>query len=207
MRYHKIPDEAVWRLPMYLSGLLFSLEKSRETISSRELADFLAVHPWQIRKDLSYFGVSGTPGVGYSVKKLSKQIKKVLNLNTNHKAVLVGAGNLGAAFLAYPDFKVYGIEITVAFDNDPKKIGRKIKNIIIKDAAKLSLIKRQKVDIGIIAVPCQSAQDVADNLVKSGIKSILNFSPCRINVPNNVKIFTIDIAMELARLPYYMPAS
>ncbi|MHC4221057.1 MAG: redox-sensing transcriptional repressor Rex [Planctomycetota bacterium] len=204
MRYHRIPDEAVWRMPIYLRGLLL-LEKPREIISSRELADFLGVHPWQIRKDFSYFGIEGTPGVGYKVKKLSKQIKKILNLNVNHKAVLVGAGNLGAAILAYPGFKIYGFEITAVFDNAPKKIGQKIANLNIRDVAKLSLIKRQKVDLGIIAVPRQSAQEVADNLVKSGIKGILNFSPSRINVPKKIKVFTIDIAMDLARLPYYMP--
>ena len=204
MRYHRIPDEAVWRMPIYLRGLLL-LEKPREIISSQELADFLGVHPWQIRKDFSYFGILGTPGVGYKVKKLSKQIKKILNLNINHKAVLVGAGNLGAAILAYPGFKIYGFEITAVFDNAPKKIGQKIANLNIRDVAKLSLIKRQKVDLGIIAVPRQWAQEVADNLVKSGIKGILNFSPRRINVPKKIKVFTIDIAMDLARLPYYMP--
>ncbi len=207
MRYRRIPDEAVWRLPIYLRGLLFSLEKSQETVSSQELADFLGVHPWQIRKDLSYFGVFGTPGVGYKVKKLSRQIKKILKLNINHKAVLVGTGNLGTAILTHPGFKVYGFEITAVFDNDPKKIGQKIENINIKDVAKLSLIKRQKVDLGIITVPRQSAQEVADNLVRSGIKGILNFSPCHINVPKKVKVITIDIAMDLARLPYYMPTS
>ncbi|MHC5062049.1 MAG: redox-sensing transcriptional repressor Rex [Planctomycetota bacterium] len=207
MRYRKIPDEAVRRMPIYLRGLLFSSEKPRGTISSQELADHLGVPPWQIRKDFSYFGIFGTPGVGYKVKKLSKQIKKILNLNTIHKAVLVGAGNLGTAILAYPGFKIYGFEVAAVFDNDPRKIGRKIENINVKDVAKLSLIKRQKVDLGIIAIPRHSAQEVADNLVKSGIKGILNFSPCRINVPRKVKIITIDIAMDLARLPYYMPST
>ena len=206
MRYRRIPDEAVWRLPIYLRGLLFSLEKSQETISSQELANSLGVNPWQIRKDLSYFGVFGTPGVGYKTKKLSTQIKKILNLNVSHQAVLVGAGNLGTAILAYPGFKIYGFEITAVFDNDPKKIGQKFEHIAIKDVAKLSMVKRQKVALGIIAVPRQSAQEIADNLVESGIRGILNFSPCRINVPKKVKVFTIDIAMELARLPYYMPA-
>jgi len=207
MRYHKIPDEAVWRLPIYLRGLLFSLERSQETLSSRELADSIGVNPWQIRKDLSYFGVLGIPGVGYKVKKLSKQIKKILNLNIGHRAVLVGAGNLGTAILAYPGFKIYGFEITSVYDNDPEKIGQKFEDIDIKDAAELSLIKDQNVNLGIIAVPRQSAQEIADTLIESGIRGILNFSSCRLNVPKKVKVSTIDIAMELARLPYYMPAS
>ena len=207
MRYHRIPDEAVRRLPIYLRGLLFSLEKSQETISSRELADFLGVSPWQIRKDFSYFGGFGTPGVGYNIEKLIKQIKKILKLNRVHNAVLVGFGNLGTAILAYPGFKVYGFNITAVFDNDSKKIGRKIGSITVKDAAKLGSLKRRKVDLGIIAVPRQAAQEIADRLVKAGIRGILNFSPCRVNVPKKVKVITIDIAMDLARLPYYMPAS
>ena len=207
MRYRRISDEAVWRLPIYLRGLLFSLEKSQETISSYKLADFLGIQPWQIRKDFSYFGILGTPGVGYNVKKLSMQIKRILNLSVGHKAVLIGAGNLGKAILAYPGFKIYGFEINAIFDNDPKKIGRKIENINIKDVAKLSLLKRQKIKLGIIAIPREAAQEVADNLVKAGIKGILNFSPCRINVHKKVNVINIDIAMDLARLTYYMPAS
>ena len=175
MRYHKIPDEAVQRLPLYLRGLLFSLEKSRDTISSKELADSLGVPPWQIRKDFSYFGILGTSGVGYKVEKLSSQIKKILNLNVNHKAVLVGAGNLGAALLAYPGFKIYGFEIAAVFDSDPKKIGKKIGDISIKDVAKLAQIKSKKVDLGIIAVPRQAEQEVADSLVRSGMGGILTF--------------------------------
>jgi len=207
MRYRKIPDEAVRRLPIYLRGLLFSLNKSQETISSQALADFLRVSSWQIRKDFSYFGGFGTPGVGYNVEKLTKQIKKILKLNVVHNAVLVGAGNLGKAILAYSGFKIYGFNIIAVFDNDPKKIGQKIENINIEDVAKLSVIKRQKINLGIVAVPSEVAQKIADNLIKSGIKGILNFSPCRINVPKKVKVITIDIAMDLARLPYYMSAS
>jgi redox-sensing transcriptional repressor len=207
MRYHKIPDEAVRRLPMYLRGLLFSLDRSQGTISSQELADSLSFNSWQIRKDFSYFGVFGTPGVGYNIEKLIKQIKNILKLNVVHNAVLVGTGNLGRAILAYTGFKIYGFNIIAVFDNDPKKIGRKFRNITIENVAKLSSIKRRKVNMGIIAVPRKAAQEVADSLIKSDIKGILNFSPCRINVPKKVKVITIDIAMDLARLPYYMPAS
>ena len=103
--------------------------------------------------------------------------------------------------------EVYGFEIVAVFDSNPKKIGKKIGDINIKDVAKLSQMKGKKVDLGIIAIPRQSAQEVADSLVKSGINGILNFSPCRINVPKKVKLITIDIAMDLARLPYYMPAN
>ena len=207
MRYHKIPDEAVRRLPIYLQGLLFSSEQGQQSISSRNLANLLGVNPWQIRKDFSYFGDFGTPGVGYNVEKLAKQIKKILKLDVGHKAALIGVGNLGSAILAYPGFKIYGFDIAAAFDIDSKKVGRKVKNITIEDASNLRTLKKRKINLAIIAVHRGAAQETADALVKAGVKGILNFSPCYITVPKKVKVITIDIAMDLARLPYYMPAS
>ena len=206
MRYHKIPDETVRRLPLYLRGLLFLLEQDRQNISSRDMADFLGVNPWQIRKDFSYFGEFGTPGVGYKIEKLTKEIKKILKIHVVRKAALVGVGNLGSAVLAYPGFKIYGFDIAAAFDINPKKIGRKISDVIIEDVSNFRALKRRKIDLAIIAVPRDAAQQTADALVKAGVKGILNFSPCYITGPKKVKVITIDIAMDLARLPYYIPA-
>jgi len=207
MRYRRIPDETVRRLPVYLRGLLFTSEQGQQNISSQDLADLVGVNAWQIRKDFSYFGDFGTRGVGYGVEKLAKQIKKILKLATVRKAALVGVGNLGSALLAYHGFAVYGFDIAVAFDANPKKRGRKIKNIVIEDISNLRKLKRRKITLGIIAVPHQAAQETADKLVKAGVRGILNFSPCYITVPKKVKVITIDIAMDLACLPYYMPAS
>ena len=203
MKYHRIPDETVRRLPVYLRGLLF-LSDQKQNISSRNLADFISVNDSQIRKDFSYFGVFGTPGVGYDIRKLIRQIKKMLNLSVSHKAALVGVGNLGSAILAYPGFRMYGFDIAAAFDNDPKKIGREINNVRIEDISSLRTLKRRKISLAIIAVPRDAAQQTADALVKAGVKGILNFSPLRITAPKKVKVITIDIAMELARLPYYI---
>lgn len=207
MRYHKIPDETIRRLPIYLRGLLLSSEQGQMSISSRDLSDFLGVNPWQIRKDFSYFGAFGTRGVGYDIKKLIKQINKILKLDVAHKAALVGVGNLGSAVLTYPGFGMYGFDIAAAFDTNPKKIGKKVKNITIENVSKLPSLKKRKIDLGIIAVPQEAAQKTADAMVKAGVRGILNFSPCYITVPKKVKVITIDIAMDLARLPYYMPAS
>jgi redox-sensing transcriptional repressor len=207
MRYRKIPDETVRRLPIYVRGLMFLSEQGQERVSSQELASFLGVNHWQIRKDFSYFGEFGTPGVGYDIGKLIKQIKKILKLDVVHKAGLVGVGNLGSAVLAYPGFRIYGFEIAAAFDSNPQKIGRKVKNITIEDVSNLRTLKRRKISLGIITVPRDAAQQTADALVKAGVKGILNFAPRRIAVPKKVKVITIDIAMDLARLPYYMPAS
>ena len=192
-------------MPIYLRGLLFLSERGRKNISSRDLAEFVGTYPCQIRKDFSYFGDFGVRGIGYNIEKLAKEIKRILKLNIVQKAALVGVGNLGSAFLTYPGFGIYGFDVAAAFDVDPKKVGRKIKDVVIKDVSNIQTLKKRKIKLGIIAVPRQAAQDTADKLVKAGITGILNFSPCYITVPKKVKVITIDIAMDLARLPYYMP--
>jgi len=207
MRYHKIPDETVRRLPVYLRVLLACRRQGQEKLSSQDMAEPSGVNPWQIRKDFSYFGALGTRGVGYDIEKLARQIKKILKLDIVRKAALVGVGNLGSAVLAYPGFEIYGFDIAAAFDADPGKIGKKIKGIVIEDVSNLRGLGARKIELGIIAVPREAAQQTADALVGAGVKGILNFSPCYITVPKKVKVITIDIAMDLARLPYYMPAS
>ena len=206
MRYHKISDETIRRLPIYLRGLAFLSKQGQPSISSRDLAAYLGVNAGQIRKDFSYFGTFGTPGVGYSIKKLIKQIDRILKLDVGHKAALVGVGNLGSAVLAYPGFKTYGFEIAAVFDSDPKKIGKKAKDIIIEDVSKIRSLKKRNIHLGIIAVPRSAAQQMADALAEAGVKGILNFSPCYITAPKRIKVITIDIAMDLVRLPYYIPA-
>jgi redox-sensing transcriptional repressor len=206
MRYRKIPDETVRRLPVYLRVLLACRRQGQKRISSQELAELLGVNPWQIRKDFSYFGALGTRGVGYDIEKLARQIKKILKLDIVRKAALVGVGNLGSAVLAYPGFEIYGFDIAAAFDADPGKVGKKIKGTVIEDVSNLRSLEARKIELGIIAVPREAAQQTADALVAAGVKGILNFSPCYITVPKKVKVITIDIAMDLARLPYYMPA-
>jgi redox-sensing transcriptional repressor len=205
MRYHKIPNETVRRLPVYLRGILLSAAQGAKSISSRDLAEFLGLTPWQIRKDFSYFGDFGTRGVGYDIGHLAKQIKKILRLDIINKAALVGVGNLGEALLAYPGFGIYGLNIAAAFDNDPEKIGKKVNSITVEDPDSLKMLKKRKITLGIVAVPRHAAQETADALVEAGVKGILNFAPCRVTVPKKVKVITIDIAMDLARLPYYIP--
>ena len=207
MRYHKIPDEAIRRLPLYLRGLLLLSERGRKSVSSKDLAEFVGTYPWQVRKDFSYFGDFGTRGVGYNIEKLAREIKRILKLHVRQKAALIGVGNLGSAVLAYPGFGIYGFDIAVAFDVDLKKVGRKIKDVEIKDISDIQTLKKRKIKLGIIAVPRQAAQRTADELVKAGITGILNFSPCYITVPKKIKVITIDIAMDFARLPYYMPSN
>jgi len=206
MRYHKIPDETVRRLPVYLRGALHLSRGGVASTSSKQLADLIGVESWQIRKDFSYFGDFGTPGVGYNLSSLISRVNQILRLNTGHKAALVGVGNLGSALLAFPGFRTYGFEITAAFDIDRRKIGRRKASVLIEDIASLGLLSTRGIHLGIIAVPEAASQDVANALVKAGIKGLLNFSPRYIAVPRGVKVITIDIAMDLARLPYYVSA-
>jgi redox-sensing transcriptional repressor len=205
MRYHKIPDETVRRLPIYLRGLMVSADQGREHISSQLLADSVGVDAWQIRKDLSYFGDFGTPGVGYNIEKLARGIKKTLRLDVIRRAALVGVGDLGSALLAYPGFRTYGLDIVAAFDADRKKIGAVVNGIEIEDAAGIGTLRQREISLAIVAVPRAAAQITVDSLVAAGVKGILNFAPCKLIAPRRIKVITLDIAMELARLPYYMP--
>jgi redox-sensing transcriptional repressor len=204
MRYHRIPDETIRRLPVYLRGAIHLSRQGTENISSHELAGLLGVNAWQIRKDFSYFGDFGTPGVGYDTETLIKHINRILKLDVKHKAALVGVGNLGSALLAYSGFGMYGFEIAAAFDADKRKVGKTVGGITIEEASNLRTLKRRKITLGIIAVPGATAQHVAEEMVGAGIKGVLNFSPRYLTVPKGVKVITIDIAMDLARLPYYV---
>jgi redox-sensing transcriptional repressor len=204
MRYRKIPNETVRRLPVYLRALYILGEQGKKGTSSTELAAMVAVNAWQVRKDFSYFGAFGKRGSGYEINSLKKKIAKILRLDTGRKVALIGVGNLGSALLAYGGFEVYGFNIVSAYDCDPKKVGKKLYNIGVEDVAKLKNLKKDSIEIAIIAVPGAAAQDIADKLVKAGVKGILNFSPRHIQVPKRIKVITIDIAMDLARLPYYV---
>lgn len=205
MRYSKIPDETVRRLPIYLRGLQLFTEQGYEKVSSKKLAEWLRIKPPQLRKDLSYFGDFGVPGVGYDPKKLSHAIRSILNLDIPHRAALVGCGNLGLALLKYTGFQEFGLEITTLFDNDPQKIGRILHNRTIEDISKIASLEKRGVFLAILAVPPESAQWVTDLLVKAGVQGILNFAPCQLEVSRYVKLININIGMDFARLPYYLP--
>jgi redox-sensing transcriptional repressor len=195
----------VRRLPVYLRGLMVSADQGHEHISSQLLADSVGVDAWQIRKDLSYFGDFGTPGVGYNIEKLARGIKKTLRLDVIRRAALVGVGDLGSALLAYPGFRLYGLDIVAAFDVDPNKIGKVVSGVEIEDPARIGALRQRDISLAIVAVPRSAAQATVDQLVAAGVRGILNFAPSKVIAPKRVKVITLDIAMELARLPYYIP--
>ena len=203
MRYQKVPEETIRRLPRYLQALLFLHQRGIESVPSHKFAEYVQLNPTQIRKDLSHFGAFGKRGSGYNVENLSKSIRNILKLNKTQKTVLVGAGRLGTAIAAFPGFENYGFDIAAIYDNSKSKIGKKIGDITIRNSTRLANIKRSKIKLAIIATPPDQAQQVAQALVKHGVTGILNLSSCYLKVPKRVKVRTIDLAMELIMLPYY----
>ncbi len=185
---------------------MLSAERGCDHISSQALAECVGVNSWQIRKDFSYFGDFGTPGVGYNIERLAREIKKILRLHVIKKAALVGVGDLGSALLAYPGFRTYGLDIVAAFDSDARKVGKMIGGIQVEEIVQVSALEERQISLAIVAVPREAAQATVDQLVAAGIRGVLNFAPCKVIAPKRIKVITLDIAMELARLPYYMPA-
>jgi len=174
-------------------------------VSSRGLAELVGVSDAQVRKDLTYFGEFGVPGQGYHVGKLKKEISRILALDRIWKLVLVGAGKLGTALLAYPGFKRKEFQIVAVFDNDLQKIDKKIEGIKIQSPEKISeVLSQNKIKIGIITTPADAAQDVVNKLVEGGAEGVLNFAPVRIIVPDTVRLKNVDLSIELEALSFFL---
>lgn len=203
MKTLKIPEATIIRLSVYSRYLVQLDQKGITSISSGEIAEGVGGSPAQVRKDLAYFGEFGTRGVGYNVKDLNQHIMRILGLNRKWKVIIVGAGNLGSALSQYKGFRERAFEIIGVFDNDVNKIGLTLNGIPINPINKLKEISKVKeVDIGIIAVPAPFAQDIADAMVESGIKAILNFAPVVISVPVEVELRNVDLAVNLEILTF-----
>lgn len=204
MKYRKIPEETIRRMPKYLRAFSTLETKNEGSISSRLLAEQLHLNPPQIRKDLSYFGAFGTRGIGYPVGPTAEQIRSILRLNVRQKAALIGAGRLGTAIAAYPGFALFGFDIAAIFDNNSQKIGQQVGQCTIEDIGNVDSIRNRGIHLAILAVPAESAQTCTDQLVNAGVKGILSLSPCYLETPKRVKVISIDLAMELGTLPYYI---
>lgn len=199
----KVPEVTVERLSIYLRAIKRLNEES--ILSSQELANLLETSDGQVRKDLAYFGGFGVPGQGYKVGKLKKEIRHILGLDTTWGMALVGVGNLGRALLIYPGFKRNEFEIRAAFDKDPSKIGKVWQGVEVKDVENIpQILPLKEIKIGIITTPASAAQEVADKLVKGGVKGILNFAPTRISIPKEVKLKNVDLSMQLENLSYFL---
>lgn len=201
----KVPLYTLKRLPHYYRLVSEYFEKEIETVSSEEIARAVQVNAVQVRRDLMLFGAMGTPGVGYNVKALKLELEELLGLNNNNEAVLVGVGRLGRAIADYSGFARYGLNIVALFDADPRIIGSKIAKREVFAVEELEhIIKRIGVKVGIIAVPVEWAQSVADSLVKAGVKAIWNFAPTTLSVPEEVVVKNEDLAAGLATLFHFV---
>ncbi|HEY8491621.1 MAG TPA: redox-sensing transcriptional repressor Rex [Dehalococcoidia bacterium] len=201
----EIPEVVIDRLPVYARALAMLHAQGREVVSSQELGAQLGVTPAQIRKDLSYFGRFGKQGRGYNVRRLNEELRQILGLDRHWSMVLVGVGRLGRAILSYAGFEPQGFRIVDAFDSDPRVVGKRIGAITVKDVADLrAALLSSHVDIGIVAVPAQFAQDVIDTLVNGGVKAILNYAPTTAHVPPDVHIRHIDPVLSLQSMTFYL---
>jgi len=193
------------RLSVYTRCLLQLEEDGVKTISSEELAERFNLNSAQVRKDLAYFGEFGVRGTGYYVSGLKAELQKILGLDREWQVALVGYGNLGSALFHYKGFTRQGFRITVIFDADPQKAGRSVESVPILPLRELSQeAKGRNLQIGIIAVPAESAQAVAERLVAAGVKAILNFAPSRLKIPKDVRLQNVDLSIELETLSFYL---
>jgi len=193
----------VSRLPRYLR-LLDDLRESQTTVSSGELADAAGVNPANVRRDLSDLGFQGTRGVGYSVGDLRMRIQRELGISGRRSVAIIGAGNLGTALARYSGLSQRGFDVVAIYDVDPRRIGERVGDVTVSAAASIGDDCRRGVfSMAILAVPAGAAQQVAEQLVASGVSSILNFAPVRVTVPEKVPVRQVDLSTELQILSYY----
>jgi redox-sensing transcriptional repressor len=195
------PVPALRRLPSYLRFLKKLAETGREVVSCTHIAQDLRLDPTQVRKDLEMTAIIGRPRIGYSVAELIAAIENFLGWNNTRDAFLAGAGSLGAALAGYKAFRDYGLNIVAAFDTDPVKIGKTIHDIEILPSFKLpELAERMHIHIGIIAVPAEGAQDIADLMIFGGIQAIWNFAPVNLVLPGEIIVEDVHLSSSLAVL-------
>lgn len=199
-----IPDATVSRLPVYLRSLA-DLPAKQETCSSEQLALIAGVNSAQVRKDLSHLGSHGTRGVGYNVGELRSSLRQALGLTHGYSVVLIGAGNLGTALANYAGFEVWGFEVKAVLDADPDKVGRDVAGMAVEKLEDLEqIVNDRHISIAIIATPAAAAQEVADRITRAGIKSILNFAPSVLQVPDEVEVRRVDLSTELQILTFHL---
>lgn len=205
LKTQKISEAVVRRLPIYLRFLNELAMKNVSTVSSHDLGQKLDLNPAQIRKDLAYFGEFGKKGIGYDIAYLIEKIRQILKLDRHIQVALVGAGNLGRALCNYNTYLRNDMKIVAVFDAMPSKAGESINNLIVQPMHEMKkVLSELGVRIGIITVPANEAQNVANQFVDCGIEAILNFAPVIIKVPPEVRVHHADFTTELQSLAYYL---
>jgi redox-sensing transcriptional repressor len=200
-----IPRKTIYRLSIYLRCLARLHENGISTVSSEALAKAAGVKSTQLRKDLAYFGNFGTRGLGYDVTELFRKISEELGTSRLQPVILVGVGNLGLALLSYRGFEREGFEIVAAFDAEPsRKRDKEIKQPIQDMETMPEFIQKHGVKMAIVTVPVAVVQEVTNLLVKCGIVGILNFAPIVLDVPEDVMVNNVNLAIELENLSYFI---
>ena len=206
MKTEKISELTTNRLSVYLRCLNELAASGVEAVSSKMMADRFNLNSAQIRKDLAYFGEFGVRGVGYNVEELRNQLIKILGLTVKRKVAIVGLGNLGTALANYHGFSQGNFEVAGLFDDDPAKIGKRTRaGLEIQSTQKLSeVIKRESIEIVIIAVTAAAAERVLDDVTNAGVRAVLNFAPVHLNPKAGVKVKNVDLTISLESLSYFL---
>ena len=199
----RIADSTVRRLSLYLRFLEESTERGLVTISSDELARRGGTTSAQVRKDLSFFGSFGKRGLGYSVPELTESLREILGLRRDWQVIIVGAGKIGTALAQYRGFRQRGFHVTAVYDRDPKKIGTRWDTLTVRDMSDIERdIAKDHPDIAVLTTPADEAQSVVDRLVAAGMRALLNFAPIQLQVPSEVTLKNVNMAMELEGLSF-----
>lgn len=198
-----MPQPALERLASYMRCLIEMEQSGVVYVSSQELETFTGVSASQFRKDLSYVGELGKRGIGYDIARLREKIAEVLRISQEQNVLLVGAGRLGGALLAYPGWRLYRFRIAAVFDRDPSVVGTTIRRLVVHDIDRAPEVNAEiGARIGILAVPAWEAQGVADRLVESGVRGLINFAPGRLQTPEGVRVREVCFICELAILSH-----
>ena len=191
------------RLSLYLRELQLLINDDKRTVSSQVLGTRLGVTGAQVRKDFTYFGQFGYPGVGYRCDELIAEIKRILGTDQTWPVALIGCGNLGQALLGYRGFQKQGFDVVAAFDISPKLIGTKLAGLTVQDIAELpEWVAEKKISLVILAVPADAANAAVEVIVRSGVTGILNFAPVTLKLPKRIRVVGVDLAIELEQLAF-----
>lgn len=197
--YEKVPEPTLRRLPWYLSNIKLMKEKGERYVSSTQISKEINIESSQIAKDLSYVKVSGRTRVGYEIDELIRVLEEFLGFTNMHKAFLFGAGSLGRALLGDSGLQHFGLEIVAAFDVNPLLVGTSVNNIPIFHTSEfLQKMAEYSVNIGVLTVPINIAQQVTDDMIAGGIKAVWNFTPFRIRVPEHIVVQNTSLYAHLA---------
>jgi len=198
-----IPPATVARLPAYRRALMDAADAGLRVLASGALAEAVGVHPDQVRKDLSHLATRGVRGVGYDVRALIVETSTILGLDEERTVVLVGAGNLGRALAAYEGFAPQGFRLVAVLDVDAAVVGTRIGGLTVTHLDTLAaVVRREQVDMGVVAVPGPAAQAVVDAMVAAGLRAVLNFAPVHVRVPDTVAVRRVDLSTELQMLSF-----